>query len=169
VADLNIGPDGVPLPAAREDAAFRDRFLARVLGIQDDYFATPGTRCVGRRGSISLYGMRVELESCRWTAPSFTAEVTVPDRNTGAPLRLIFEERFDPCRSEEEWANAMIRGLAKFLAHELAEMLFIGGVRFDPHGRPAFFGEDERLIRPQRRGIGSLEFTARFDPESSGG
>ncbi len=167
MTDIKTNEDGLFDYVPKEDAIVVDdralrEHVARKLGIQASYLRANGPP-IGARGSIALYGMRISLERCEWTDRSFNAEVTVPDRETGQPLRLFFNQTFDPCRTEEDLATGIIKGLANLIAHELAEMLFIQGERFDPHLRPVFFDWDERMRRPERPRIPDLPFEFTMD------
>lgn len=105
------------------------------------------------RGNVWIMGLRIELQRVSWDSSSLRATVEVPDRNTGAPLPLNFDVRFDPCRTEEEMAEAIVKALANVIAHELAEMVFIRSERFDPHHRPMFFPMGRRSPAALRRSL----------------
>lgn len=132
-------------PYARTIAADIDELVLNRLAVERPRFV---------QGPIELFGMRIDLTRCSWDESRLSMQVVVPDRDTGAPLSLDFNIEFGQrCETEEELAECLITGIANVLAHELAEMLRIRGVRFDPHGRPPFF-----RMKPFERTFQKLDF-----------
>jgi hypothetical protein len=152
VSDLNLDESG-QLPVDVSDQALRervserirrnhsyevDRSIADLIGIEHADRAPPLPLFAS--GGISLGGVRIELEHVEWTNTHLTLEVRVPDRNTGTPRPLKFNVNYAPCYTQEQLAESIVKAIANVIAHEVAEMLFINGTRFDRCGSDE--GED---------------------------
>jgi hypothetical protein len=135
--DIAIAPDGnVPHTYAASDVVKR---VAERLKMEMDLRIVDSMRPRFQSGPIALDGLRIELVSCEWDDSRLSMRAIVPHRDTGAPLSLDFDIEYERCETEEQLAECIVKSIANVIAHEVAEMLFIRGKRFDPHGRPPFF------------------------------
>ena len=98
-------------------------------------------------GPIQLRGMRFDLLSCQWDSFGITVRVSVPDRDTDAPVEISFRAHWPEVpRSTEHLAEMLEAGLAWMVAHEMAERMLVYGRRRDPHAR-ADHGPPPRMQR----------------------
>lgn len=98
-----------------------------------------------QQGPIQLRGFDMRIEEVRWTQSNCSLRVTVPDRDTRLPLELNFNVSFDHAYTPDQLAERLVKTIANIFAHEVAEMLFVDGQRFDPHTQPVFFRAEEPL------------------------
>ena len=104
------------------------------------------SRPVFRDGPLELRGLRLEIVDAQWSASGIRLHFIVPDRDTGEPAQLVFEDRWNGADfaglPQDEISIRVVHSIRvacrEVVAHELAELVLMHGRRDDPHAADSF-------------------------------
>jgi hypothetical protein len=91
-------------------------------------------------GSLDLQALKIELLGVDFEPDMLRLRVRVPDRDTAEPLELRFNIDMPIAFSDKEYAENVQKAVTMVIAHEVLELLKVGGQRNDPHGSETTFG-----------------------------